>query len=115
MFGLTGATTMLWCDLPINFFNREGLAIEITAGPVAHFLMLFMVGVGEGVEGVIKPRDASAVVRRTRETSIDTVWAGNIRQERQQLLEGRLRAPSYHRNHRCRRALRRGSGAITEH
>ncbi|HEY2858088.1 MAG TPA: hypothetical protein VGJ21_06710 [Terracidiphilus sp.] len=86
ILGSAGATP-LGSELPINFLNREGLGIEIAADPVAHFLMLFMVGIGEGVEEFIKPRDASTVVRRTRETSIDTDWAGHIRQERQQLLE----------------------------
>src|SRR4051812_1222136 len=74
-------------EFSINFLNREGLGIEIAADPVAHFLMLFMVGIGEGIEEFMEPRDATAVVRRTRETSIDTDWAGHIRQERQQLLE----------------------------
>ena len=86
VFACAGATS-LGCELPINFLNREGLGIEIAADPVVHFLMLFMVGIGEGVEEFIKPRDASTVVRRTRETSIDTDWDGHIRQERQQLLE----------------------------
>ena len=92
----------LGCELPIDFLNREGLGIEIAADPVAHFLMLFMVGIGEGVEEFIKPRDPSAVVRRTRETSIYADWAGHIRQERQQFLEDDCVAPSYHRNRRCR-------------
>ena len=56
--------------------------IETAADPVTHFLMLFMVGIGEGVEEFIKPRDATTVVGRTGETSIDTDWAGRIRQER---------------------------------
>jgi len=86
ILGSAGATP-LGCELPINFLNRKGLGIEIAADPIAHFLMLFMVGVGESVEEFIKPGDASTVVRRTRETFIDTDWAGHIRQERQQLLE----------------------------
>ena len=86
MLGSAGATP-LGCELPINFLNREGLRIEIAADPVAHFLMLFMVGIGEGVDELIKPKDASAVVRWTRETSIDTDWIGRTRHERQQLLE----------------------------
>jgi hypothetical protein len=82
-----GGATASRCELPIHFLNREGLGIEIAAHPVAHFLMLFMVGISEGVEEFIKPGDATAVVGRTRETSIDTDWAGHIRQERQQLLQ----------------------------
>ena len=82
-----GGATASRCELPINFLNREGLGIVLAADPIAHFLMLFMVGIGEGGEEFIKTRDASAVVRRTRETSIDTDWAVHIREERQQLLE----------------------------
>jgi hypothetical protein len=89
ILGNAGATP-LGCELPINLLNREGPGIEIAADPVTHFLMLFMIGIGEGVEEFIKPRDATTVRqvdRWTGETSIDTDWGGHIRQERQQLLE----------------------------
>jgi hypothetical protein len=48
-----GGATSSRCELPINFLNREGPGIVIAADPVAHFLMLFMVGISEGVEEFI--------------------------------------------------------------
>jgi len=43
------------------------VGIEIAADPVRQFLMPIMVGVGERIEKVVKPRDAPSVVRRTGE------------------------------------------------
>jgi len=75
------------CEFPIDFFNRKGLRIEVVSNPVAHFFVLFMVRVSEGVEKIIKPGDATAVVGRTCEFPIDADWIVHIGKERQLLLE----------------------------
>src|SRR5271170_1875856 len=49
--------------------------------------MPFMVGVGEGIEKVIEPWYAAAVVGRTCEITIDADWIAHIRQDWKLLLE----------------------------
>src|SRR5579859_5314975 len=64
-----GATTSGYEHL-VDAVDREGHRVEVIAEPVSQFFVLFVVGVSDGLNEIIKSWNAPTVIRWTRELTI---------------------------------------------
>ena len=67
----------------VDAVDGEGQRVEVIAEPVSQFLVLFVVGVSDGFNEIVKPRDASTVFRRTGKPTIgaDRILRARIKGE----------------------------------